>query len=238
MMRPVIAACALLAGCSLWYERRPPCPLPELTQVAVLPIAGAPDGLGERFGEILADELVQFPGIDRVIRPPEANFVLAAHGLDRNAVEDLRDLAQELGAGGVLVAELHEFTMLDSPKAVIRCSLVTHATAATDPGYALRLVRGGALPPPGRAQAPGIYSLERVYDAEAPATSRRLHAYARTFKGEVCGLEGADRVRRIGANFFGFVSQQTIRDLFSLLKETPTDDRSKDSDRKFVYRQG
>ena len=80
----------LVAGCSSYYGKRPECPLPEMTKLAVLPVRGAPQGEEDRFGEILASELIQFPGIDRVVRPRETRYMLTARGFDRNEVKDLR----------------------------------------------------------------------------------------------------------------------------------------------------
>jgi hypothetical protein len=240
------AAAVTLCGCSFlqpstWYGERPACPLPEMTSAAVLPVYGAPLGHEERFGEILADELIQFPGIERVVRPKEAQFVLAAKNLDRYAVKDLRDLAKELAVDAILLAEPHESDLPAPPRAVVWCPLVLGRATAQGPDYALRLVRQGAMPPTaggGAGGAGGVYSVERVYDAEAHGTSERLGDYAWRNETDVGGLERGDRVRKIGSSYFRFVSEQTIRDLFSILKEKAADDRSKDGERKFVYREG
>ncbi len=238
MKRIAIMGFFLVAGCGLFYEQRPPCPLKDLTAVAVLPVTGAPGGQEERFGEILAGELVQFPGIERVVRPQEACFVQAAHNLDRHIVPDLYELGRELGVDGVLVADLYEFDMHEPPRAVIWCALVTNPRRVKTPEYALTLVRTGRIPPTAGCQESGILTVERVYEADDRMTAARLEVYAQRKQGEVAGLDGVSRVRRIGANFFGFVSEQTIRDLFSQVKEKASDDRSKDCDRKFVYSEG
>jgi hypothetical protein len=99
-------------------------------------------------------------------------------------------------------------------------------------------VRQGALPPTSGPQLSGVFTVERVYEADDRLTAARLRTYAYRKEGEVAGLDRVDRVTRIGANFFGFVSEQAIRDLFSQVKEMVSDDRSRDCDRKLVYREG
>jgi len=247
---PVVISALFASGCAVWYGTRPPCPLSDLKSVAVLGIEGAPQGERERFGEILATELVQFPGIERIVRPRDARFVLSTRNLDRHEVKDLRELARALEVDGVLVADLYEFDMRDPPRAVIWCALILRRSTTREADYAFRLVRRGAVPHRSGDGANGVFSLTRVFDAGTHETADDLYSYSLSRESEVCGLGRTEYVKRIGSNFFRFVSERTIRDLFSLLKETGTDDRSKEYDRKkwndrkksddgkFVYRQG
>ena len=177
----------LVSGCSVWYGTRPSCPLSDLKSVAVLGIEGAPQGERERFGEILATELVQFPGIDRIVRPRDARFVLSTRNLDRHEVKDLRELAKALDVDGVLVADLYEFDMRDPPRAVIWCALVLRRSTAREPDYAFRLVRGGTLPHRSRDGANGVFTLTRVFDAGTHETADDLYYYALSREGETLG---------------------------------------------------
>jgi hypothetical protein len=232
----ILLLCA--CGCSVWYGERPECPLSGLKEVAVLPVAGAPQGQETRFGAILASELIQFPGITRAMRPTELASVLNGRTFDRRSLKDLRELAKDLRVNAVLVPELYAFDMHEPPRAEIRCALVMSSAGTQGPGYVLDLVSQGALPRHGTAAIPGVVWVEHVYDAESHATAQALTIYAWRNQDEATGLDRTARIERVGTNFFRFVSEQTIRELFDNLQKKADDDRSNECDRKLVYRQG
>jgi len=240
VIKLAFVACALgvFPGCSLWYGTRPACPLASLKAVAVLPVIGAPAGKEEEFGDILASELVQFPGIERIVLPEKAEAFRRRLGLDRYVVQDLRTLARELEVDGVLAPELYQFDVHDPPRAVIWCALVTRSGAGTDPRYPLRLVRRGTLPAQAGPAPAGTWTLTRVFDAGAHSTADDIVLYSLSREKASYGLGRVERVTRIGSEFFRYVSDRTIRQLFYLIKESAPYDRKKGIDRELVHREG
>ena len=45
MKRAAALPCLIITGCAAYYGERPACPIEEMTDVAVLPVLGAPDAV-------------------------------------------------------------------------------------------------------------------------------------------------------------------------------------------------
>ncbi len=218
-----IAAVALLAaaGCSaetLRYQEYPPNPFPNLQSVAVLPVlqrTATPGFDGEEFGDILASELLKFPGF-RVVRP--AAFRGQA---PPRSVDDAVRLGRRHKVDAVLVAVVTDHDPYDPPRIAVSVQLLRSSSRAVSAEDVDRLVqsaswRQGPFEMSSDRAGHWAAAFEDVFDAHEKRIRREIGAYARAQVGADTGFLGEHEFLAVQARFFQFVSNQILNHLFEL----------------------
>ena len=214
---------ALLAGCRAagFYLDNPANPIPGVRRIAVAPVTspGSADPL--RLGELLAGELVQFPGVE-VVHPAAVQAQARKGGLVLTDERSVRALARQLGADAVLLAELTEHNPYPPPRIAIAAQLVFARAAASDARAVIDLSAEGQARPVTVLDRCDLIGIEKVYDGSHRETRDQAAYYARGhyLRGEA--IEGADRVLRLPELYFRFVSNRLVRDIFEEYRERAT----------------
>ncbi len=206
-----------VSGCRFtgFYLNNPRNPLAGVRRVAVVAVEGRSSRDPVDLGEILASELVQFPGIEAVVRPAEVQSTARKNDLSLVDERSIRTLGRLSGADAVLVAELTEYNPYNPPRIAVAAQLFfTEPDAASDRTY-IDLSAQGRARPIAALDRTGLIQIEKVYDGSQRETRDLAAAYARGHRIEDEAIDGADRVLWIPDLYFRFVSNCLVRDLFA-----------------------
>jgi hypothetical protein len=210
-----------LAGCSsndARYAEYRSNPFPDVQTVAVLPVlnqTGQPTFDGDEYGNILASELLKFPGF-RAVRPA------AIRGLGEalpRSVEDAVRLGRRLKVDAVLVAMITDHDPYDPPKVAISIQALRTGARTVSSSDIDRLTqasswrKGPFQMTPERA-GHWLAAFEGVYDAHAAAVRREVAAYARVQEGSDTAFLAEREFLAVSNRYFQFVSNQVLRRLF------------------------
>ena len=211
----------LLAGCSgsqRNYRDYPPNPFPDIHNVAVLPVlnqGGRPTFDPDDFGNILASELLKFPGF-KVVRPA------ALRGLGEplpKSVEDAVRLGRRLKVDAVLVSMITDHDPYDPPRVAISVQFLrTGARTVASDGID-RLVqssswRKGPLEMTREKAGHWVAAFEGVYDAHEERIRREIAAYAAAQDASDTAFLREREFLAVQDRYFQFVSNQTLYRLF------------------------
>ncbi len=206
----------LAAGCRAtgFYLDNPGNPMAGVRRIAVLPVStpGTADPL--KLGELLAGELVQFPGVE-VVHPAETLAEARKGALALTDERSVRALGRLVGADAVLIAELTEYNPYYPPRVTVAAQLFFTRAPSGDARSAIDLSAAGRARPITRLDRCDLLQVEKVYDGSQRETRDLASYYAR---GHYLGgeaIDGADRVLRLPEFYFRFVSNRLVRDLFA-----------------------
>ena len=135
-----------LSGCGVesWkYKEYPANPYPDIHTVAVLPVFNHSTQAafdGEEVGNILASELLKFPGF-RVVRP--AALRAGGEGPPRS-VEDAVRLGRRLKVDAVLVAVVTDYDPYDPPRVAMAIQFLRTSNRAVSSADVDRLVQSSS----------------------------------------------------------------------------------------------
>jgi hypothetical protein len=211
-----LLAAILLAGCRLtgFYLDNPANPMTGVKRIAVLPISGPGTSDPLKLGEILAGELVQFPGVE-VIHPAEVQAEARKCGITVADERAVRALGRVVGADAILIAELTEYTPYYPQRVAVAAQLFFTRSPAGDVRSAVDLSAAGRARPVARLDRCDLIQLEKVYDGSQRETRDWAARYARGHSLGEEAIDGADRVLRLPEFYFRFVSNRLVRDIFS-----------------------
>ncbi len=209
-----IIACA--SGCrALGYSiDNPANPMAGVRKIAVMPVAtpGTNDPL--RLGEMLAGELVQFPGVD-VVRPADLQAILRRQDVNPSDERGIRMLGRLAGADAVLVTELTEYSAYPPPRIGVAAQLFFTRAESSDARAVIDLSTAGRARPVANLDRCELLQVEKVYDGAQRETRDLAAVYARGHYTSKEAIDGADRVLRLPDLYFRFVSNRLVRDLFA-----------------------
>ena len=200
------------------YADYGPNPFPDVQTVAVLPVlnqTGQPTFDGDEYGNILASELLKFPGF-RAGRPA------AIRGLGEalpKSVEDAVRLGRRLKVDAVLVAMITDHDPWDPPKVAISVQVLRTGARTVTSGDIDRLTqssswRKGPFQMTAERAGHWLAAFEGVYDAHAAGVRREVVAYARVQEGSDTAFLGEREFLAVASRYFQFVSNQVLRRLF------------------------
>jgi len=218
----LLAAAAAAPGCRLtgFYLDNPPNPFPGVHRIAVAPVeaAGPTDPL--KLGEMLASELVQFPGV-AVVRPEDLQAAARKNDLTLADEQSIRTLGRLAGADAVLVAELTEYNPYHPPRIGVAAQLFFTRTEPAAHRAAVDLSAEGRARPVRRLDHGDLIQIERIYDGSQRETRDLAGRYARGHDLGGDALDGADRVLWLPDLYFRFVSNRLVRDIFADYQARP-----------------
>ena len=212
----VLSPLLLAAGCRLtgFYLDNPENPMGDVRRIAVLPISSPGSADPMKLGDLLAGELVQFPGVE-VVRPGETLAEARKNALALTDERSVRALGRLVGADAVLIAELTEYNPYYPQRVAVAAQLFFMRTPPSDARSAIDLSAAGRARPVTRLDRCDLLQIEKVYDGSQRETRDLAAYYAR---GHYLGgeaIDGADRVLRLPEFYFRFVSNRLVRDLFA-----------------------
>jgi hypothetical protein len=207
---------AAATGCRLtgYYLDNPPNPMKGIRRIAVTPVRapGSADPL--KLGEMLAAELVQFPGVD-VVHPSELQALARKNDLSVVDEKSVRALGRLAGADAVLVAEVTEYNPYHPPRIGMVAQLFFTRSGAADARMAIELSAAGRARPVTSLDHHDLLQVEKVYDGSQRETHDQAASYARGHYQSDDAIDGADRVLRLPDFYFRFVSNRLVRDIFA-----------------------
>jgi hypothetical protein len=221
MSRAAAAVLLLAAGCSAesWkYKEYPPNPYPDLQSVAVLPIfnqTGKPAFDGEEFGNILASEMLKFPGF-RAVRPSALRA--SGQALPRSVEEALK-LGRSLKVDAVLIAAVTDYDPYDPPRVAVSVQFLRTSSRDLGKNDIDRLVqsaswRRGPFEIPRDRAGHWVAAFENVYDAHEERIRTELLAYAQAQEGSDSAFLGEHEFLAVQSRYFQFVSNQVLNHIF------------------------
>lgn len=207
------------AGCRAtgFYLDNPANPIPGVRKFAVAPVESPETADPLKLGEILAGELVQFPGTE-VIRPADVVAAARKNGLVLTDERSLRALGRILKADAVLVAAITESKTYYPPRLAVAAQLffVGGGPSGTRSAIDLSLEgRAGGARPVTLLDRGELIQIEKVYDGSHRETRDLAAYYARGHYTNKEAIDGADRVLRLPDFYFRFVSNRLVRDIFA-----------------------
>jgi hypothetical protein len=204
------------SGCRLagFYLDNPPNPIRGVLRIAVTPVEapGTTDPL--KLGEMLASELVQFPGV-RVVRPAEVMAAARKNDLVLTDERSVRALGRLAGADAVLVAELTEYKAYFPPRIGVAAQLFFTAPSAPLARSAVDLSAEGRARPVAALDRGDLIQVEKIYDGSHRETRDLAGRYERGNDLGNEAIDGADRVLWLPELYFRFVSNRLVRDIFA-----------------------
>jgi hypothetical protein len=210
------ALLAAAAGCRAtgFYLDNPRNPMDGVRKIAVAPVEGPGTTDPVKLGELLAGELVQFPGVE-VIRPNDIQTVARKNSLGFSDERSIRAIGRLAGADAILIAGLTEYNPYPPPRIAVAAQLFFIGAGADDARAIVDLSAAGRARPVERLDRCALLQIEKVYDGSQRETRDLAGSYARghSLGGEA--IEGADRVLRLPDFYFRFVSNRLVRDIFA-----------------------
>lgn len=212
----LLAAASAAPGCRLtgFYLDNPPNPFPGVHRIAVAPVEAAGPSDPLKLGEMLASELVQFPGV-AVVRPDDLQATARKNDLTLADERSIRALGRLAGVDAVLVAELTEYNPYHPPRIGVAAQLFFTRTEGAAPRAAIDLSAEGRARPVKRLDHGDLIQIEKIYDGSQRETRDLAGRYARGHDLGGEALDGADRVLWLPDLYFRFVSNRLVRDIFA-----------------------
>jgi hypothetical protein len=212
----ILAGVPAAFGCRLtgFYLDNPPNPMKGVRRIAVAPVRapGSADAL--KLGEMLAAELVQFPGVD-VVHPTELQALAKKNELSIADEKSVRALGRLAGADAVLIAEVTEYNPYHPPRIGLVAQLFFTRSGTADARMAIELSTAGRARPVSNLDQHDLLQVEKVYDGSQRETHDQAAYYARGHYQSDDAIDGADRVLRLPDLYFRFVSNRLVRDIFA-----------------------
>ncbi len=220
-MRGLALALLFAAGCSAGSRHEPSYPsnpFPNLQTVAVLPVLDQTTKAGfdgNEFGDILASELLKFPGF-RAVRPA----AFRGHAPPRSVDEAVR-LGRQCKVDAVLVAVVTDHDPYDPPRIAVSVQLLRSSSRAVSAEEVDRLVQSASWRQGPLAMSPEraghwVAAFEDVFDAHDARVRRDLAAYAQAQVSDDSGFLGEREFLAVQSRYFQFVSHQILQHLFRL----------------------
>jgi hypothetical protein len=223
-MRPrAILLAALLPACAGcrplgFYLDNPVNPMEGIRKIAVIPVGTPGTDDPVELGDMLAAELVQFPGVE-VVRPSDVQSVARKNSLGFADEGSIRAIGRLSGADAVLAVELTEYVPYSPPRIGFAAQLFFTAPGSSDARTAIDLSAMGRARPVARLDRGGLIQIEKVYDGSQREVRHMAATYARGHATEGEAIDGADRVLRLPDFYFRFVSNRLVRDIFAAYRE-------------------
>lgn len=210
-----------LSGCGVGkYEEYPANPYPDIETVAVLPVfnhSNQPAFDGEEAGNILASELLKFPGF-RAVRPA----ALRASGEPPpRSVEDAVRLGRRLKVDAVLVAVVTDHDPYDPPRTSMAVQFLRTSNRVVSSADIDRLVqssswRKGPLEMSRDRAGHWIAAFEGVYDAHEERIRREVVQYAKAQQGSDTAFREEREFLAVQSRWLQFVSNQVLNRLIGM----------------------
>jgi hypothetical protein len=222
MMPALLIAAAACAGSGCrffgYYIDNPENPMEGVRRIAVAPVESPGTSDPMKLGEMLAGELVQFPGVE-VLHPTDVQSIARKNNLGFTDEASIRAIGRLAGADAVLVAELTEHNPYPPPRIGIAAQLFFTEAGGGNSRSAIDLSTAGRARPVTRLDRGDMIGVEKVYDGSQRETRDLAASYARghALEGEAIG--GADRVLRLPDLYFRFVSNRLVREIFASYRE-------------------
>ncbi|MBI4583116.1 MAG: hypothetical protein HY717_03735 [Planctomycetes bacterium] len=219
-------AMAMASGCRLsgYYLNRPANPLEGVRSIAVAPVALARSasaaGLpalapeGERLEESLASELVQFPGIEKVIRAGEVRRAMEENEIKLQDESSVRALAQILKVDALLAVEITEYSPYHPPRVGVTAQLFLARQEVKSAAEILAMARSGNAGPIKNFDLGNVLQIERIYDSAQREIRDQAAVYSRGHDFSRETVDGRDRVLWVSDLYLRFVSDRIVTDLF------------------------
>ena len=217
-MRLSAVALLLAAGCTPGSrtptESAAP-PRPELKSVAVLPVLHQKSGKAsfdtEEFGDILASELLKFPGGFRVVRPAAYRGQPAP-----STVDDALRLGRRQKVDAVLVVVITDHDPYDPPRIAVSVQLLRSSAGVISAAEVDRLSqcaswRRAPLQMSRDRAGHWIDAFEAVFDAKDGRIRSDLAAYARTQDLSGSAFIGEGEYLAVQPRYFQFVSHRLLQ---------------------------